>query len=416
MTNLWHPFTQMKNFTSREVKKGEGLFLELDNGQKVMDFVSSWWVNIHGHGNKFIADAIHRQALLLEHALFADFSHKPAQELVKRLEKHLPRNLSRFFFSDDGSTAVEVALKMAYQYWQNKGFKRDYFICFEGGYHGDTFGAMSIGADGYFTAPFSELLFEVKRIPYPFTYEGDEEIEKKEKSALAFLKGMELKRCAAIVLEPLIQGAGGMRMCRPKFLKQLEEVAKEAGVLIIYDEVMTGFGRTGEMFACQKSATRPDIICLSKGLTGGFLPLALTVASDFIYESFLSDCREKTFFHGHSYTASPLGCAAALASLQLLENGFPYKKIDYSYFRDAFFNHPKVEKVRIMGAVAAFDVKSKKRGYLSDIGKKIKEECFMRGLFLRPLGNTIYFMPPYCVTSGEITLACNILREVLELL
>ncbi|MFH1066546.1 MAG: adenosylmethionine--8-amino-7-oxononanoate transaminase [bacterium] len=329
---LWHPFTQEQTADFPiGITKGQGAYLYAEDGTAYLDLISSWWVNLHGHGHPKIARAIYEQALALEHVIFAGFTHPSAVALCEKLSGMLAPNLKRFFFSDNGSTAVEVALKMAYQFWRNQGEeKRRLFLSFEGAYHGDTFGAMAVGKGSGFHDHFQKLFFEVKTLPYPATWIGDADVGKKEQAALDALN-LCLKNhaheTAAFIVEPLLQGAGGMRLCRPSFLREVFDLVKSHGILVVFDEVMTGFGRLGTNFAWQQIERTPDMLCLSKGLTGGFLPLALTVVTPSIYHAFLGTDFNKAFAHGHSYTANPLGCAAALASLELLQEPATQKKI-----------------------------------------------------------------------------------------
>ncbi len=408
--HIWHPYTQAKTAPlPLKVKSAKGVWLELEDGRKVMDCISSWWVNLHGHSHPKIAEAIYQQAQQLEQVIFAGFSHEPAEKLAEQLVRRLAGRFNRVFFSDNGSTAVEVALKMAYQYWVNQGKKRTTFIAFEGAYHGDTFGAMSVGARSLFSEAFSDWLTAVEFLPFPETYIGDMEVIEKETRVITQLEELLEKnpdRYAGIILEPLVQGAGGMRMGRPEFLQQLRRVADQFNILLIFDEVMTGFGRTGDWFACTKARVEPDIICLSKGLTGGFLPFAVTVCSEAIYNVFYSDDPLKTLYHGHSYTANPLGCAAALASLQLmLENESAFRTMESKHRNhfNALHNHPKVIHLRVTGTIAAMDlVTDDQPSYLNHIAAQIRQRSLEKGLLLRPLGNVLYLMPPYCITDEEL--------------
>jgi adenosylmethionine-8-amino-7-oxononanoate aminotransferase len=422
---VWHPFTQMKTAPKPlKVKRGTGVYLELEDGRFIIDCISSWWVNIHGHAHPIIAKAIYEQAKKLEHVIFAGFTHDPAEKLAKELLKYLPQSLSHVFYSDDGSTAVEVALKMACQYWHNQGQSRSRFIAFESGYHGDTLGSMSVGRSAPFWQPFRSIMFDVDIVPFPFTFENDLEIKEKEELSLAKLREfLEInpRTYAAIIIEPLIQGAGGMRICRPQFLYRLQLLAKEFDTLIIYDEVMTGFGRTGEWFASIKANTQPDIICLSKGITGGFLPLSATVVSTELFDKFYSDDIDKTFFHGHSYTANPLSCAAALASIELLEQNtdsftgmeLRHRKNAAKYFNLASKSNT-ISNLRFCGTVMAFDVgNTGGNDYFAKIGPRLKEEFLQHNLLIRPLGNTVYLMPPYCVTEEQLDEIYNVIAKVL---
>jgi adenosylmethionine-8-amino-7-oxononanoate aminotransferase len=393
------------------VKRGQGVWLELEDGRQILDAISSWWVTIHGHSHPAIAKALYNQAQVLEQVIFAGFTHEPAEGLAQKLLTHLPKGLTRIFFSDNGSTAVEVALKMAFQYWYNLGEpQRTTFIAFEGGYHGDTLGAMSIGSGSLWWQLFQPLMFTTQLVPFPDTFIEDTDVETKEAEALQ--KITTLLQCQGesiigIFIEPLIQGAGGMRMCRPQFLQQLQALARQYNVLLIYDEVMTGFGRTGELFACLKSGTVPDLICLSKGLSGGCLPLAVTVASEAIYQAFYNDDVALAFYHGHSYTGNPLACATGIVSLELLEeNPQAYRNLEvwhHQYINQYLQGHPLLEHFRVCGTIAAMDVKTKEESsYFNTIAPFLKSRFLEAGFLLRPLGNTLYIMPPYCITEAEL--------------
>lgn len=420
---IWRPLLQMKNAPPPlKVKRAEGITLELEDGRKLINCVSSWWVTLHRHGHPKIAEAIYKQALTCELVNFSDFTHDPAEDLAKRLLSKLPASFTRLFFSDDGSTSVEIALKMACQYWHNCGVKtRRSFFRFEGGYHGDTLGGMSVGNDSVFHRPFLPLLFEVTTVPFPDTYEGDTAVEQKEQSALQAIEQSlreSPEKYAGIIIEPLIQAAAGMRICRNQFLKKLRDLANRHNLLLIYDEVMTGFGRTGDWFACTKSGIAPDILCLAKGLSGGFVPMAVTVCNEKIYQSFLDDTFEKAFAHSHSFTGSPLGCAAALASLDLLEeNEESFRSLEQLHraHLEKLRQHPKVDRVRCCGTIAAFDIVTKEStGYLNPVGKVMKERLMDKGFYFRPLGNSLYFMPAYCITQKELSGAYAAIESCLE--
>ncbi len=425
--HLWYPFSQAKlSPEPLKVKRGEGIWIELEDGRRILDCISSWWVNLHGHCHPKISQAIFEQSQQLEHIIFAGFTHDPAEKLAEALVDKLPENLTRVFYSDDGSTAVEVALKMAYQYWRNRDQQRTTFIAFEGAYHGDTFGAMSVGSRSIFSQVYADLLFDVKYVPFPCTYQGDPDVQEQEERTLLQLEKIlstDPDCCAGIMIEPLVQGAGGMRMCRPLFLQKLDQLARTYDSLLIFDEVMTGFGRTGDWFAALRAQVSPDIICLSKGITGGFLPLAVTVCTEEIYQAFYSDDLLKTLFHGHSYTANPLGCAAGLASLELLtENEDIFKSMEMIHQRcyAQYLDHDRISNWRVTGTIAAMDVKtSEASGYLNQVGLEIRKRSIAQGLLLRPLGNVLYVMPPYCITEDEliqIYLGINqILKEILAL-
>ena len=404
-----------------KVKRGEGVYLELEDGRRLVDCISSWWVNLHGHAQPDIARAIYEQAQTLEQVIFAGFTHEPAEEIASLLLKKLPANLNHVFFSDNGSTSVEVALKMSYQYWHNRGEKRTKFIAFAGGYHGDTVGAMSIGGGSPFWEKFSPLMFSIDLAAYPETYENDPCVEEKEARSISAIESMLANPeagFAAICIEPLVQGAAGMRVCRPEFLQKLRALATKYKTLLIFDEVMTGFGRTGDWFACTKSTVAPDIICLSKGITGGFLPLSVTVCSSEIYDSFLDEQNAKTFFHGHSYTANPLACAAAVASWKLLaETQTRFQNLESrhrQHFSKALADLTVLEHARFCGTIFATEVKTEESsGYFNKLAPLLKKRFLDSGFLIRPLGNTIYLMPPYCITDEELGASYHCIRSVL---
>ncbi len=419
--HVWHPFTQAGTAPPPVVAvRGAGARVWDADGRDYLDLVSSWWVNLHGHGHPSIAAAVAEQAARLEQVIFADFTHAPAIRLAARVAALLPGDLDRVFYSDDGSTAVEVALKMAHQYWRNLGQDRRRYVAFVGGYHGDTVGAMSAGrSSGYFTA-WHDLLFPVTAVPFPATWDGDDAVEAKEAEELAALDAaLADGDVAAVLMEPLIQGAGGMRMCRPDFLRAVAARVAAAGSLLVLDEVMTGFGRTGADFACVKAGIRPDLICLSKGLTGGFLPLAMTVARETIWEAFLGRDQERAFLHGHSYTANPVGCAAGLASLDLLLAPACRARIAAiaAIHRDRLADLARrgdVARPRSCGTVAALDVTTGGGGEAAALGARMKRAFLDRGLLLRPLGNVLYLLPPYCVEDSDLHRAWDAVGEVLD--
>lgn len=422
---VWHPFRQEKNaLPLLPIVRGKGTVLYAEDGREYLDLVSSWWVNTHGHAHPVIAKAIGEQATQLEQVLFSDATHPGAVNLARQLNDLLPKSLTRVFFSDNGSTAVEIALKMAYQYWYNKGeTKRNRFLAFQGGYHGDTFGAMSAGRSSGFYKPFDRFLFQVDFLPFPETWESDEEVELKEQESLDKLKTYlqdYAQETVALVMEPLIQGASGMRFCRPQFIQKMAQLLRAHGILLIFDEVMTGFGRTGHLFACEKADVTPDIICLAKGITGGFLPLAVTVSSEKIYEAFLGDTFDKAFAHGHSFAANPIGCAAALACLSVFkqENTLgaigKIEQVHQEQVATLARAHKQISKSRVMGSIAAFNLEVVgEQGYTASIGRLLKEAFFKRGLFLRPLGSVVYLMPPYCTTEEQLVYAYEQIHEVL---
>ncbi|CAA7626512.1 adenosylmethionine--8-amino-7-oxononanoate transaminase [Magnetospirillum sp. UT-4] len=415
--HVWHPFTQAATAPPPMVAaRAEGATIFGADGREYLDLVSSWWVNLHGHANPVIAAAIAEQARTLEQVIFADFTHAPAARLAARVCGHLPGDLDRVFYSDDGSTAVEVALKMARQYWSNCGEDRSVFVAFDGGYHGDTVGAMSAGHSSGFFGAWESMLFPVEVVPFPATWDGDDGVADRERQALLALEDVFARhpgKVAAVIVEPLVQGAAGMRMCRPEFLRALAARIAEAGSLLILDEVMTGFGRTGAIFACVKAGIVPDLVCLSKGLTGGFLPLSMTVAREFIHQAFLGTDIARAFLHGHSYTANPLGCAAGLASLDLLEAPEcgarigDIEAIHRQRLAGLAARHAQLSRPRVTGTIAAFDLPGD--GYASAIGPTLKKRFLERGLLIRPLGNVVYLMPPYCIDHMALHRAWDII-------
>ena len=404
------------------VRRGNGVMLELEDGRQVMDCISSWWVTLHGHGEPRIAAVIGSQAKRLEQVIAAGLTHRPAELLAQRLVEKLPQQLNRVFYSDNGSTAVEVALKMAIQFWKNRGVKtRTRFLAFEGAYHGDTFGAMSVGSRSVFTKAFEEMLFAVDFVPFAATHAGDGQVEKKESRSLAHLEVLlreQGERYGAMILEPLVQGAAGMRMCRGPYLRKLEKLLQGHGILTIGDEVMVGFGRTGEWFACDKAGTSPDIVCLAKGLTGGFLPLAATVCTDEIYRAFYSEDPRLALYHGHSYTANPLGCAAALESLQLLaETEQRFRRMENWHLQGmrVLKGNPRLHNFRVCGTIAAMDVAiDGEEGYLHHVAPLLRERFLKKGFLLRPIGNVIYILPPYCIERKQLDAVYRCIHEVVE--
>lgn len=420
---IWHPLTQHQTaLPPLPIVRGTGSYLIDQTGNQYIDLISSWWVNIHGHAHPEIAHAIYEQACTLEHVIFSSVTHEPAILLAEKLLSLLPKNFCKVFYSDNGSTAVEVAIKMAYQYWRNQGKKhRKRFIAFKNAYHGDTFGAMSLGKGIGWFHHFEELFFNVDRLPYPTTWIEDKNSLEKEEQALKELATHLEKfgnETAALIIEPLVQGSGGMQMCRPQFLQQLEQLVKSYDILIIYDEVMTGFGRTGDLFACLKAKTVPDIICLSKGLTGGFLPLAVTACQEYIYQAFLDENFFAALVHSHSFTANPLGCAAALASLDILQRpttNVQIKLIEQIHQEELqkIANHILIEKTRYCGTIAAFDLMLAAE-YGSNISIKLRDVFLKQGLLIRPLGNVVYIMPPYCISKNDLQHAYKIIREIIK--
>lgn len=397
---VWHPFTQ--HATAGDplpIVKAKGTLLFDPAGKSYIDANSSWWVNTHGHGHPKLQGAIQEQFEKLDHVIFANLSHQPAATLAKRICEALPKKLERVFFSDNGSTANEVALKMCIQFWHNKQSKKTKIMALEGAYHGDTFGAMSVGERDLFNKPFESLFFDAAYLEFP-TEENENQILAQ---AEQLLKEDEF---AALIVEPLIQGAAGMRMYSASFLNRLVRLAKSFDVFVIFDEVMTGFGRTGKMFAMDYCSEKPDIVTLSKGLTAGILPMGLTVTSNDLFNSFLSEHTEKGFLHGHSYTGNPLACAVANASLDLFEDKTTWESItrieeQHVHFLENLKELEVVLNPRMMGTILAFEVSSDRVGYFSGIRNRAYNFAIENGVLLRPLGNTIFINPPYCITQDE---------------
>lgn len=422
-THIWHPFTQAKTAAdSIVITHGRAASLFDEQGKEYLDLISSWWVNLHGHSHPKIVAALTEQAQTLDHVMFAGFTHAPAVALAQKLVTLLPDPLQRVFYSDNGSTAIEVAVKMSLQYWYNRGIHKKRIIAFEGAYHGDTFGAMSLGQSSGFYHPFTDYLFDVDFVAYPQTWDNDAEVVAKEARSLTELdariqqNGSEI---AALIIEPLVQGAAGMHFCRPEFLEAVISRCRAADILVIYDEVMTGFGRTGTLFACAQQHQSPDFICLSKGITGGFLPLAVTVTTEEVYQNFLSHTFEKAFTHGHSYTANPLGCAAAIASLAVFEEEKTFDKINIiqEIHRERvaqLMATGKVQHGRVRGTIAAMDVKIAEKKYGSSMSQQLRQAFLGAGLNLRPLGNVIYLMPPYCITPKQLHHAYDEIGHILQ--
>lgn len=406
--HVWHPFTQAQTAPAPvQIVRGEGPYLYTSGGETLLDMVSSWWVNLHGHAHPAIAEAIAAQARTLEHVIFAGYTHAPAVELAARLAGVLPPGLSRIFYSDNGSTATEVALKVALQAHHNRGEpRRKRVVAFTGGYHGDTFGAMSAGRSSGFYAPFADKLFEVDFVPYPATWHGDLDPAAREAAALTTLESVLGDHTAAVILEPLVQGAGGMNMVRPEFVDAVTRRVRETGGLVIFDEVMTGFGRTGQLWAASHLSESPDLMCLSKGITGGFLPLGVTAASERIYQAFAGDSFAQAFAHGHSYTANPLTCAAALASLSLTlspETAAHWTRIGTAHAQAAaeLLAHPHLERVRQCGTILAAEIRGAGE-YGGNVSLELRQFFAERGLLMRPLGNVIYLMPPYVMPDDGL--------------
>lgn len=408
---IWHPFTQHGlGRPLLPITGAGGAILRDEMGRDYLDMISSWWVNIHGHGRPELAKAVSEQVLRLDHVQFAGATHEPAVRLAERLlDKAGLTGSARVFYSDNGSTAVESALKIAHQHWVNRGEPRRLFATLRGAYHGDTVGAMSVGRSSGFFDAFGSMLFETAALPVPLVWNCFDNAEG-EYAALdeaARLLESDGAALAGLIVEPLVQGAGGMRFHSSRFLSLLCRMFRERGIPVIFDEVMTGFGRTGNFFAYQQTDFIPDLICLSKGITGGILPLAVTIASNDLFGSFLGNDFSSALAHGHSYTANPVACAAALASLDLHESTRSLEQVARINRRmalhlDSLSTHRAVEKTRSLGGIAAFDLAGTAPGYSTESGRQLAAALQERGILLRPLGNVIYLIPPYCVTDDQI--------------
>ena len=401
--HLWHPYTQHKTTAPHiAITHGEGALLWDENGKQYIDAIASWWVNPYGHSNKYIADAIYKQLTTLEHVLFGGFTHEPAVLLSEKLMELLPQNQKKLFFSDNGSTAVEVAIKVALQYYYNKGEKRTKIIAFENAFHGDTFAAMAASGISFFTEAFKGSLIEVVRIPVPVV--GSEE------KSMAMLKELaESNEFAAFIFEPLVQGAAGMVMYEAEPLSKMINLCREYGIYTIADEVMTGFGKTGKTFACDYLDTPPDMMCLSKALTAGTIPMAITTFTQELFDGFYDDDVNKALFHGHTFTANPTGCAAALAGLELLKSSEMQDNLQrinkqHLYFKEKIEKHNRVKTVRVLGVIFALEIKrDSNEDYYGSFRNRLYDFFIGNGIIMRPVGNIIYILPPY-VISNELLL------------
>ncbi|MDH4474364.1 MAG: adenosylmethionine--8-amino-7-oxononanoate transaminase [Fluviicola sp.] len=411
---VWHPFTQM--LTADEpllIERAEGALLFDADGITFIDANSSWWVNVHGHGHPHIGKAIADQFTQLDHVIFAGVTHKQAIRLAERVVTILPKQFSKVFFSDDGSTAVEVALKMVFQFWYNQGKTKKRIVALEGGYHGDTFGAMAIGQRGYFNEPFEHFFFDVDFLPFP---DKTHETEALAKAQALFETG----EVAGIIVEPLVQGSAGMRIYSAEWLDQLIALAHKHDVLVIFDEIMTGWGRTGRLFAMDHCENKPDVVCLSKGLTGGTLPLGLTVATEEIYEAFLHPEKTKALLHGHSYTGNALICAAANASLDIFEQDETWANIErietaHHHFLKELVQLPNVIDAAVCGTILRFEIQTGEGNtYFSDIRDKAYRYFLENGCLIRPLGNVVFVNPPYCITETELRKVYDVLLGFLK--
>jgi adenosylmethionine-8-amino-7-oxononanoate aminotransferase len=412
---LWHPYTQHKTAALPiAIKKGKGALLWDENNKEYIDAIASWWVNPYGHSNTFIADAIYKQLTTLEHVLFGGFTHEPAILVAEKLMEILPKNQQKIFFSDNGSTAVEVAIKVALQYFFNKGEKRTTIIAFENAFHGDTFGAMAASGISFFIEAFQGMFIDVVRIPVP--------VKGMEQESYDVLQSViENNNCAGFIFEPLVQGAAGMVMYEPESLDKLMRICQDNNVLTIADEVMTGFGKTGKTFATDYLVEKPDMMCLSKALTGGTIPMAITTFTQDLFDAFYDDDINKALFHGHTFTANPTGCAAALASLDLLQTSEMQANIvrvnkSHLDFKEHIKNHPKVTATRVLGVIFALEIKTESSAsYYGTLRNKLYDFFIENGVVLRPVGNIVYILPPYIITDEQLQKVYQVVQKALEI-
>lgn len=408
----WHPYTQMQTAAHAiAIVKGAGAYLYDEAGKEYLDAISSWWVTLHGHAHPYIAEKVSEQLHTLEQVIFAGFTHEPAVRLSERLLELLPSMQQKVFYSDNGSTAVEVALKMCIQYHYNSGKPKTKILAFKQAYHGDTFGTMSVSGRGAWTAPFGSMLFEVLFIDPP-TADNLESLKSFIDSHAAEL--------ACFIYEPLVQGAAGMLMHEASLLSELMQYCRSKNILLVQDEVFVGFGRTGRLFAADHLSEQADIMCFSKGLTGGTMPMGITTCSYDIFEAFLSEDRYKTLFHGHSFTANPLACTAALASLDLLlsestQNSIREICAAHDEFASTLKGHPKVKEIRQTGTILAIEWQNgADSSYFNDIGTRLYQYFLERGILLRPLGNIVYLVPPYCIGREALQYTYRVILEALD--
>lgn len=410
---VWHPYTPMKLWPDAiAITRGSGAWLIDEKGNRYLDAISSWWVNLHGHSHPYIAKRVAAQMTVLEHCIFAGFTHEPAVQLAERLLQVLPGDMEKIFYSDNGSTAVEVAIKMALQYWSNKGTPKRRIVALENAYHGDTFGAMAVSARSTFTDAFTDFLFDVTFVPFPSAG--------REQESIAALEDiLSTGNVAGFIVEPLVQGSAGMLMYSADVLEQFFATCRKHNTIIIADEVMTGFGRTNKLFACENVTTKPDIICLSKGLTGGFLPMGVTATTQNIFDAFYDDDKSKMLYHGHSYTANATTCAAALASLDLLladECHQSRERIMRSHaeFAATISGHEMIAEIRQTGTILAIEIDTSEQSYHSSLRDRMYRFFLDKKILLRPLGNILYIFPPYCITDSELEMTYAAIRSFLD--
>ncbi len=412
---IWHPYTPMKAWPEAiAIVKGEGSWLIDEDGNRYLDAISSWWVNLHGHAHPYISQKVSEQVSTLEHCIFAGFTHEPAVRLAERLLEILPGDMRKIFYSDNGSTAVEVAIKMSLQYWKNKGIKKKKLVALQNAYHGDTFGAMAVSGRSVFTEAFTDFLFDVVFIPFPGAGNSSESIA-------ALERVLQAGDVAAFIVEPLVQGSAGMCMYSADVLEDYFALCRKYNALIIADEVMTGFGRTGPLFACNQIITSPDIICLSKGLTGGTMPLGVTACMQDIFDAFYDEDRTKMLYHGHSFTANPTICAASLASLDLLLEDScteSRERIIKSHiqFATSIKEHRAIADVRQTGTILAIELKTDTPSYHTGLRDVMYRFFLGKKIIMRPLGNIIYILPPYCISNDELQYIYVCIEEFLGII
>ncbi|CAM1359178.1 Adenosylmethionine--8-amino-7-oxononanoate transaminase [Tenacibaculum litoreum] len=410
--HLWHPLKQHQTHpNSLGIVKAKGCILTDEHGNEYIDAISSWYTCMFGHCNDFITNQVYQQMQTLDQIMFSDFTHEPAVKLSEELIKILPKNQNRIFFNDNGSTAVEAGIKMALQYYFNKGEKRTTFIAFEDGFHGDTFGAMSVSGLSVYNGPFEDFLMDIQRIPVP-NGENNNLIAEQLKQIISE------NQVAGFIYEPLVQGAAGMKIHKAEDLNSILAICKENNILTIADEVMTGFGKTGNHFASDEIVTKPDIICLSKALTAGLVPMSITSCTEEIYTAFLDNDISKGFFHCHTYSANPIACSAALASIELLQTKEIQDNIQFiessnTSFSEKIKNHPKVNSTRCKGVILAIDLNTNSGRYGS-LRDQLLKSFMDEGVFLRPLGNTIYIQPPYVITKEQLDKIYATIEKVLD--
>ncbi len=412
---IWHPYTQHKTAQKPiAITRGEGALLYDSDEKEYIDAIASWWVNPFGHSNKFIADAVYKQLTTLEHVLFGGFTHEPAVKVAEALIKILPANQQKLFFSDNGSTAVEVAIKVALQSFYNQGEKRTTIIAFENAFHGDTFAAMAASGISFYTQAFEGMFIDVVRIPVPT--KGNE-----QHSVDALKLVLSENSVAAFIFEPLVQGAAGMVMYEPEMLNKLMQICRENTVLTIADEVMTGFGKTGRTFACDYLSEMPDMMCLSKALTGGTIPMAITTFTQPLFDIFYSDDINKALFHGHTFTANPTGCAAAIASMELLftdemQNNIKRLNKRHVDFEMRIKQHQKVRTTRVLGVIFALEIVAEGESYYGNMRSKLYDFFIKNGVIMRPVGNIIYILPPYIISDKQLNRIYSVIEDALEMI